>query len=547
MTRLDKYWLLSPPIITASADVTTPTTVNLTHVAVIGAASYVYYEDGVVITPTMTGAGTLTGQRTGRTSGQSYQYQVSVVDAAGREGPKSAAAVVTIPTGSSAYPGTVTTYFESDFEGVSPTDDGLVIWSPSGHDAYDHTVDNATECVTTKSLRGSKSLRVQLTAHRYGSNTFPATNGDYLLIPGSIDWRYKNAGGPGADLAHRNELKWDSSHQASLIQFGEEHWMGFAVFLPGESDPDGDWPWRAVSWWSYSFGPQLHPSNIPGQDGENPSLAFMHGSAGWRFRAKSIAGLTQPAGAPVIRYRRGGDMYNPANSAFLNQSTDASKLRVEWNAISGAVTYRVRRSVRSSGPWEIVQDAAARTYALDGLGTNTSSTNKRSFYIYVCAVMADNSESPASLICPAGRDEWGAICYGASGEESWSVGSAMGDRGRWVKWVFRYKLSNTNTGFVEAWKDGTKVVSRMNINLGSNNPGPHYWRMGIYADVLVAADALDPLKPAQGTFIERPVPADWPARETIYYDDLRMARRVNGPTTATDTGDPAYIAVAPRG
>lgn len=560
MSTLVKYRLLLGPQVTASVNASVNTSVDLSHPRVLGAASYVYYENGSVITPTMTGTDTLIGSRTGRTNGQSYQYQVAAVDSAGREGPKSSASTVNIPSTTTAY-GTVTTYFEADFEGADLAADGLEPWAPVTHDAYDHTVDHPTEVTALRALHGSKSCRVQLTAHRFGTNTWPNSSGDYLIIPGTVDWYYKAAGGPGGQLAHRNEFMWSgSSNPAELISFGEEHWFGFAVFLPGANDALGDAEWKPISFWSYSYGPQLHPTNIAGVNGANPAIAFQHGSARWPARAQAIGGLVYPNAnvAPAIRYKRGSDQYNPNNSAFLNQSTSAAQLRVEWDAVPGfnatrGDTYRVYASTRSEGPWALVQDATARTYAVDGLGTMSSMTNKKNRYVYVIPVM-NGAETRPSLICPAPRYDWGANHYGASGSSGWSAGSAMTDRGRWVKWVLRYRLSNTGTGYFEAWKDGVKVYSRFGIDLGSTNPGYHYWRMGIYSDVLVENAPLDPLNPAAGTWIERPVPADWPARANLYYDDIRMARRTGADSTPTSIGnvpttidDPAYIAVAPRG
>ena len=84
MSTLAKYRLLLGPQVTASVNASVNTSVDLSHPRVLGAASYVYYENGSVITPTMSGT-PLSGQRTGRANNTSYQYQVAVVDARGME------------------------------------------------------------------------------------------------------------------------------------------------------------------------------------------------------------------------------------------------------------------------------------------------------------------------------------------------------------------------------------------------------------------------------------------------------------------------------
>ena len=533
-------------------------------------------------------------QTSGFTGSQTpYFYVIAVVG--GQDSP--ASAIV------SASLGTLTKYYSTDFEEAALTDTGVVLWSPTGHDAYDHTVDNPCEVSVVKSYAGTKSLRVQLTHHRLGTNEFPANNEDTLVVPENPDWHYKNGALSNAQLAHRNEFKWPAPAQtgagkASSIKDGEEHWMGFAVYLPGPSDPDGDREWKATSWWSYSFGPQLHP--VTG--GQSPVIAFDHGSGKWPARSGSLAGIVHPSGAPVVRYKRGGDQYG--SSTFLNEGSSAAKLRVEWDAVAGASTYKVYRSVRSQGPFEEVAqwlpatayakgriirnetrlyhchvagtsatsgggpvgtvgrqslaitnpytdgsvtwlyvgtvDLVARQYAENDLGSNATLVNAdagklncRNSYVYVRAVVGGVQGTP-SFICPAPRNEWGASVYGENGSRAdFALGTA--ERGQWVRFVFRYRLSTTNTGYLQVWKDGVEVVWSSGINIGNDSfAGDHYWRMGIYSNVIT-----------EDTSLTGPVPADWPSRETVYFDNMTMLMRTGGNHLRTDTSDGAYAAVDP--
>lgn len=500
----------------------------------------------------VTTIGTTSHNVTGLSASTTYWFTVEATDGAGNTSAK-ATAVSATTLSPGTYPGTLTTYFATDFEVTNLTDTGVVLWSPTGHDAYDHTVDNPCEVSTVKKYAGSKSLRVQLTQHRFGSNTFPDDNDDPLTVAGDPDWYYKDAGGPGQQYAHRNEFKWPAGTasgpgKASAIEEGEEHWMGFAVYLPDEDDPDDDWEWQPNSWWSYSFGPQLHATNNSQGQGTSPPIAFAHGSFGWQHRRNSLAGVVHPSGAPVVRYQRGGDSYTVGSTSGYLQDSGASKLRVEWDEVAGASTYKVYRSCRAGGPFvevttggNITVDTAQRRYYEEGLGTSGSTTNMTSAFVYVTAVVG-GVESAPSLICPAPRNEWGAQIFGTGGSNHWAIGTA--ERGQWVRFVLRYRLSRTGDGYIQCWKNGVEVVWLNGINIGANfDNGDHYWRMGFYCNVpSTTTAALDPEEP---TVSRHRVPADWPARRIIYFDNLTMLHRTGGDHARTDTGDPAYTACDP--
>ena len=329
-------------------------------------------------------------QTTGFTGSQTpYFYVIAVVG-----GVDSPASVIV-----AASLGTLTKYYSADFEVADIVDEGVVpytLFNSSGgegsHDAYDAAIDAPCEVSTRKSYAGTKSMRVQLTQHRYGTNAFPANNEDALVIPANPDWYYKGRGATGGQLAHRNEILWPTSKVTNIL-WGEEHWMGFAVFLPGPNDPDGDDEWHARSWWSYGIGPQLHPTNLPAQNGFSPVIAFHHGSDGWKARGNSLAGVVHPSGAPVVRYKRGSDQYG--SSTFLSEAGFAAKLRVEWDAVAGATTYKVYRSVRSQGPFEeVAQWLPSTAYAKGRIIRNGA----RLYHCHVAGTSASSGGGPVGTV-----------------------------------------------------------------------------------------------------------------------------------------------------
>ena len=167
--------------------------------------------------------------------------------------------------------------------------------------------------------------------------------------------------------------------------------------------------------------------------------------------------------------------------------------------------------------------------------TDLAKLNCRNSYVYVRAVVG-GVEGAASFICPAPRNEWGAGVYGTGGSNlDFAIGAA--ERGQWVRFVIRYRLSSTNTGYLQVWKDGVEVVWHSGVNIGQVlSNGPHYWRMGQYTNVITENTALT---------TTGPVPADWPARSIVYFDNLTMVMRTGGNHLRTDSSDGACVAVDP--
>ena len=411
-------------------------------------------------------------------------------------------------------------------------------WLQDGYDAFSRPVDGApagakggTTGVTLVNNRvkdGAWTLRTQLTMHTGGAgNVFAATNDDYFPAPAK--WRHKNVtlSDPDSetqDRAHRNELTGRGKVQNILKD--EDHWMGFWIFMPGENDPLGDWPTKAMGWWgSYSYGPQLHPTN--GVQSYSPTLALSQASG--RYSDNGEIPVVHPTGAPVVSYQRGGDRYR-----LTDNGQSAATLRVQWTAVAGATAYRIYSSVRPDGPWQVhTASTTALSLTITGLGTNNSATNQKNLYVRVHA-LTGASEGPASLICPSPQWYWSDT----QPSRRWGA-DARGDLGLWVRFVYHYRLSNNSTGIIEIWKDDVLVFRDENINLGSNFPAAHYWKLGIYhgrVGVLEGQAGADSV----------PIAADTPARITAYYSGIRFGMRTGGTQGPTDTDDAAYQTVRPR-
>lgn len=407
--------------------------------------------------------------------------------------------------------------------------------------------DRGMRLVKNRLFGGKWAIRAQLTFHTYGNNSptdLVSANPEYS----AVTWQTK-ADTAGDDRAHRNEFTFAGG--MSDIGHNEEHWLGFAVYLPGTDDDLGDAPstaWSTVPG-NYVFGPQLHPTNTPGNN-FNPVLAMRAGTDGYTCYGSTYC-IEHPAGAPVVRFKRGGEQpLGAISSATLNTSVshtvaksgDASTLLVEWDAVVGASSYRVEYAWRPEGVWttastdtvnNITVDTANRRVIVTGLGDYTAcfadATNCRTRYIRVVPII-DGEDGTTSLIAPAPRWHWG-----------WHGGFSIdsrADRGRWVRWVLRYMLGANSNGYYEVWKDDVKVASRFGVTLGSANPtAPYYWKMGFYTGYTPRnADRSVP-----------PVPMDWPWRRIVYFDEVRALERTSGSSAPADTNDSAYQQVRPRG
>lgn len=484
------------------------------------------------------------------------------------------------------------------------------------------------------------AARAQLSFHNYGTNSPSDGVASQKYYPGATRWATKGDAS-GDDKAHRNEFSMGSASGLTGIYPGVEHWFGFLVYLPSDTRA-----MPAIPGW-YSYGPQLHPTNVPsfgcsvasvssasvvtisspavqtanyysdtvnaslrmdsgpaaGQSrsivgytagrqvtvspafsvapgagnsctvviqGFNPAINMSHGTGGYGGYGTTY-GTNHPAGAPVVRYKRADTPLGAPVAAInlgaktfgstailgtINPTNDTKTLYVEWDAVAGASTYRVEFAWRPEGPWTAISapgnasefvtvDLTNRRVVVCGLCTYTSattaslttinnyeaegSTSLGCRYVRIVPIISGSDGTP-SLICPGPNWHWTVSGAGISID-------ARPDYGRAVPFVLRYKVSETNQGLIQVFKDGASVGFASGIKLGDNEAQAHYWKMGIYhARPGYKGDNQYPL-----------IPMHYPWRRTVSYGQIRVGTRTGGPTGEVDTDDSAYLAVAPRG
>lgn len=445
--------------------------------------------------------------------------------------------------------------------------------------------DKGMRLITAPSFLGGKyTLLSQLTFHDYGTNSPPSNIATQRWYPAANRWHHKGDY-PSGDKAHRNEgaLNLDTGWRDWPRQ--EERWAGFAVYLPGENDPYGLAPTRAMAAipGNWSLGPQLHAANISGQQGFSPPLSFLHGSGGYSGFG-TPTGISHPSGAPVVRYKRASSeplgsiladtsATNWADNHSASRNNTASTLLMDWDAVPGASSYRVEYAWRPEGPWmtattnpsdNITVDLAGRRACATGLSLAATALNmvdptpsdgisaadieswnqNWTRYLRVVPIIGGQDGVP-SLICPA--PNW---------HLSWGQGDYCEDArpyyGTWIRYVLRLKISTTvetvqpngttssyanNDGYFQVWRNGQEVIWVPNAAIGLNSTKPHYWKMGIYHG-----------HPGRLTTADIPrIPMHWAWRKQVLYAGLKAGYRTGGPTGRTDADDSAYLAVEPDG
>jgi hypothetical protein len=53
-------------------------------------------------------------------------------------------------------------------------------------------------------------------------------------------------------------------------------------------------------------------------------------------------------------------------------------------------------------------------------------------------------------------------------------------KNKWIDWVVHIKYSHTNTGILEVWKDGEKLINRQNTPNTYNDEKYPYFKFGVY-------------------------------------------------------------------
>lgn len=116
---------------------------------------------------------------------------------------------------------------------------------------------------------------------------------------------------------------------------------------------------------------------------------------------------------------------------------------------------------------------------------------------------------------------------GFSSTGSVDLGPWDADLGKMVRFVFRMGFRwSTQTGYVEVWKDGVKVVSQFGMYLGyyQENGYAPYWKAGLYSGW--ASGSANPMGPTRRTHLKA---------------DYRMSRVVGNPAEPVGTDNNGYI------
>jgi hypothetical protein len=109
------------------------------------------------------------------------------------------------------------------------------------------------------------------------------------------------------------------------------------------------------------------------------------------------------------------------------------------------------------------------------------------------------------------------------GEEYYSFGNIIADRGKWTDWVFHvnWDYRKNGNGFVKIWKDGILIFDRKGPNCFNDLTGP-FLRFGLYRYTWKNSD-------------ERISPSNVTTR-VIYHDEYRIGN-----------ANSSYEEVAPKG
>lgn len=108
--------------------------------------------------------------------------------------------------------------------------------------------------------------------------------------------------------------------------------------------------------------------------------------------------------------------------------------------------------------------------------------------------------------------KWSAKALNAKGDYDGKFETDLGpyETGKWTDWVFHVKWSYADDGILEVWKDGKKVISRVNMPIGFNDQTGPVFKMGLYKGQWEK-------EPANGSTL------DAVDRRVLYHDEFRMA------------------------
>ena len=124
--------------------------------------------------------------------------------------------------------------------------------------------------------------------------------------------------------------------------------------------------------------------------------------------------------------------------------------------------------------------------------------------------------------------KWSAKAINATDDYDGTFLTDLGpyETGKWTDWVFRVKWSYLNDGILEVWKDGKKVISRVNMPIGFNDQKGPVFKLGLYKGQWEH-------EPADGSTL------DAVSRRVLYHDQFRMADASGSYATVAPSGGSA--------
>ena len=81
-----------------------------------------------------------------------------------------------------------------------------------------------------------------------------------------------------------------------------------------------------------------------------------------------------------------------APTVTISNVASSGKIRLTWNAVSGASSYQIYRSTSKNGTYKLVKTATGTSF------TNTSAVAGKTYYYYVVAVAKDGTKSASSAV-----------------------------------------------------------------------------------------------------------------------------------------------------
>jgi hypothetical protein len=360
-----------------------------------GAVSYNLYRDGVKV---KSGLGTPALDDTAVAAGGTYSYVVSAVDAAGREGTKSAAVSAKAPNPPAAT-GQATAPTNLRIKGAwvnnGPTD--VLTWDPvpgaKGYNVYQYdvklaTVANSTYTVPTTAFRWDVTYTVTAIVDGLGTETLPS---NIVRTEGAANPASTPSWVPDAPVTPVSLVatpEWNAGRpRVALAWRGHPVNSTYNVYRDGKLLAEGLWGLAYIDASVGAGEPHVYTvtgvnraGNTPRESAQSPvatatTLTAAPKPAGTKVQ---ITGVASNDDSVVVSFSaipgaRDYRVYNAANPNAVKYS--GGGLSVEWNGIDPAKgATLVVEAVDKLGPYQKM-DGEMGPGAMDGMGTVRTNTN----------------------------------------------------------------------------------------------------------------------------------------------------------------------------